>query len=1429
MKGDFSRQTFDPKKHYSAVLMQQGRVQVDADWNEQQAINRYSIETEAKDVIGKCGAPKSEPGFEIDIKDQTNLKIGEGRYYVDGVLCENYKNYEDEANIDYHNQPYLPNPPEIVDLLKNKKATLGIVYLDVWQRHITPLDDPQIQEIALGEADTATRSQTVWQVKVLPVPSSPADVNCCTDLKDWNDLTASSTGKLKVQTAPLSDPNNPCLVPPSSGYQRLENQLYRVEIHHGSDRASGPTFKWSRENGSVVAEITKIEENLHENKSRITVAGLGRDEVLGFASGQWVEIINDELELKGQPGQLKLATVYEANSVIEVDSPIDIANSKFSKGVNLKLHPKIRRWDQNDPLGSTPTATEHGIKIDHSWQDLEGGIEVQFSSGTTYKTGDYWLIPARGVTDKVPGEIEWPRDESDKPREQLPLGIEHHYCRLALIKLVDNKLELLEDCRRQFPPLTEIGRGCCLVTVGKGGDYDNIQEAVDAVGQLQKQNSYDLIKICILPGRYQLDAPVVIEGGKQIIITGCDRQARIFGPSNQPAFQLNECHTIIFDLLQILVKSEQEAILVNKSKRIIVTNCFIRHNASGKGKSNSMPSVSIQAHFVRIRDNVLDSLWIRDGSQDILIQDNEIGIRPSEDAEIALGSLMGLERREGAEGAGIALGNLKQDEKPLNDATGVSQVRILGNNIEYMSNSGISTVAKVESGDQSGIGDVQDLTIAHNRIFRCAREKVDGFFAPDAVGGIVLREVAQVRIYDNYIAENGVGLNRACGIFIYDCEGLNIANNTILDNGYFRERACIYFLGEGTDKDNPWTEQGVSFLVKDHKGNPEEEIIIYSEMGLSCRDIAEIELPSPVTSVSLKLQHEAKYDDKPEIVAFDGENQVASKTMSSKEETLTLSGSGNNKITKIVITTPRQNETLLLHFCFGDKPEPLNEVTTYQAGIVVLGATSTLWKSDNKLNWEQFEQQMGLKQQPAALAASIHDNVVVCPQGQALILLGSGGMSISGNTLTSQSLGQQPPVGLGLNILGRCVAIGNSGVMSLGSGFATVNLAYGFANRVNYNPSIYATQLSQFTDGRVMFHDNQVTLRAAKPTEPLVSNAVALISFDDISLQDNQILSEIAGKGTFMLPNGSFVIIPALLIDVFTFAPTIRASGNRFSELPLGALLSYGSWGWANSATGNQANHCLFIQGLDVINMPNQIWIKTFCPNENEVDSEESEEAVRIFSNKVAETNIVRMEESVRMQTERSTRSKTIEARLRTSLGENHPQVVALREAAAAADSLRQSLETTVIRMQRRPQITTKDWLVLGTVSNSNQDPVAGVRVRLFDNDGLLEGLLSETQTDEYGDFALVYHESDLTKWLDRIDFWQKYCHLVKKNWQTVRQSLRGNFSTSDDRLSDEYDTFSLLPDLYLKVNDAADKQLYVSPDSIRYTFDQIEFFDIRV
>ena len=167
MKGDFSRQTFAARKHYSGVLMQQGRVQLDADWNEQGAIDRYRTETEAVDVIGGCGAPIHAAGFEITTDGKT-LLIGGGRYYVDGLLAEN-----DAGKIAYEDQDKLDLPgadmAAVLTEMKEKGLSAALVYLDVWQRHVTALDDKLLREVALGGPDTTTRLKTVWQVKVLPI------------------------------------------------------------------------------------------------------------------------------------------------------------------------------------------------------------------------------------------------------------------------------------------------------------------------------------------------------------------------------------------------------------------------------------------------------------------------------------------------------------------------------------------------------------------------------------------------------------------------------------------------------------------------------------------------------------------------------------------------------------------------------------------------------------------------------------------------------------------------------------------------------------------------------------------------------------------------------------------------------------------------------------------------------------------------------------------------------------------------------------------------------------------------------------------------------------------------------------------------------------------------------------------------------------
>ena len=61
MNGDLSRSTYLPSNHYSSVRLQQGRVLLDAEWNESADIGMHVDRTTAGDVIGACGAPKHAP------------------------------------------------------------------------------------------------------------------------------------------------------------------------------------------------------------------------------------------------------------------------------------------------------------------------------------------------------------------------------------------------------------------------------------------------------------------------------------------------------------------------------------------------------------------------------------------------------------------------------------------------------------------------------------------------------------------------------------------------------------------------------------------------------------------------------------------------------------------------------------------------------------------------------------------------------------------------------------------------------------------------------------------------------------------------------------------------------------------------------------------------------------------------------------------------------------------------------------------------------------------------------------------------------------------------------------------------------------------------------------------------------------------------
>jgi hypothetical protein len=426
MKGDFSRLTFDPAHPFSRVLMQQGRVLLDADWNELNALLLYYLHELAADVMGPYGGPKAELGFEIAAEGEGDLRVFGGRYYVDGRLAALPPKLDGGAPAPaalYSSQPYLPQPPEL-------PAPPYLVYLDVWEWHLTAFENDAIREKALGGPDTSSRAQIVWQVKAAGealIDKLPGPLTCAGfPVSEFRRALRGRPPLLRARARrPPDADDDPCLTPPDARYRGSENQLYRVEVHRDG---APPTFKWSRENGSVVVLWRKT------RGKDLVVEGI-RDSVRGFAAGDWVELLDDGRELRGEPGTLALLARVEGD-VLTVDPAAVFGD--IAPDPSTLVNARIRRWDQKATSG---VELEQGAvpvkegKGEDGWIELENGIAVQFLDHTPdeayrYRTGDYWLIPARVAT----GDVEWPRLESNPkdPAPRPPYGIRHHYAPLFL-------------------------------------------------------------------------------------------------------------------------------------------------------------------------------------------------------------------------------------------------------------------------------------------------------------------------------------------------------------------------------------------------------------------------------------------------------------------------------------------------------------------------------------------------------------------------------------------------------------------------------------------------------------------------------------------------------------------------------------------------------------------------------------------------------------------------------------------------------------------------------------------------------------------------------------------------------------------------------------------------------------------------------------
>ncbi|MFA6262515.1 MAG: DUF6519 domain-containing protein, partial [Bacteroidia bacterium] len=606
MAGDFSRVRHHPFHDWAAVELKQGAVLLDADFNELVATVDRRLRALASDVLGRATVSQTTPeAFQLSVVAGV-LQLGRGRLYVDGLLAENHgagaaafdpllAEPAFAGPLPITAQPYMPVP------LQPPGGGRCLVYLDVWEREVTALEDPSLLENAVG-VDTSTRLQTVWQARLLSEGVDGASA-CDSSLGAWDALTAPSSGRLSSGTFDVPPSVDPCELPPTGGYRGLENQLYRVEIHDpGPVGDGGATFKWSRENASIGANVVNV-----ISATELELDSLGRDEVLGIAEGDWVEVLDDPREFSlaaGEMRRVQSADPATRRITLSAALPAAMLPGSFPDAAFAgPRHLRVKRWDQRGrvfrtgsqvPVQDLDAAGSGGvINVPGPGTTLllENGVTVSFSTtgAPGFRAGDFWVFAARTADASVEELVAAP-----------PRGVHHHYTRLGFWDVASG---VVTDCRTPWPPA---GGGDCVCSAC-------VTPESHASGQLTIQAAVDRVRdqggtVCLHAGAYPLREPVRIAGATSLAIRGAGPATVVSAEGS--AFVVDGSAAIAIEKLAVVSIGKASAVVLNNAAGVRLSELAIvvlgGNDGTGAGiaLSGLTAGVMVRENFIVARDGV---------------------------------------------------------------------------------------------------------------------------------------------------------------------------------------------------------------------------------------------------------------------------------------------------------------------------------------------------------------------------------------------------------------------------------------------------------------------------------------------------------------------------------------------------------------------------------------------------------------------------------------------------------------------------------------------------------------------------------------------------------------------------------------------------------------------------------------------------------
>ncbi len=1185
---DISRFLLQPKKHYTGARLQQGRVILDSDFNEEAQLDDEEQRSVLRDLIGPTGSP--DDGFAAALAagdevipqavsfngappvDVLPYRLHSGTIYVGGLRFVQEEReiggLSGGESVPFQREFLQIGPAEAPRAQAGQTHT-QLAYLHAWEQCVTPTEDEEFRERALGGLDTSTRLRRMARVIVDEVDNGEDCFAAWAAVRqrietatsgtfDASGVQLESSARLRITFEPgeALDACAPCSPDDPGRYLGAANQAVRIMM------VAPDQYVWAFDNASPVYRVRAGE--LGAGDVRVEMLTSPRDEahwplrntVVEFLP--WGALLENGQKVADEPGIF-----------LRVDEGYDPDSNSFglSAADALQLQALTREWDaahpdrallpnDNDPNGRYLFARLwHRLDdaADPVLLDVNGthdlllrqGLRPEFSGAGN--PGDYWVAAVRPNTPHT--IVPW---DLTQLGGVAPHGPRHFYAPLSLITFRPpgpgehanaEVVESIDDCRLPFRPLVDRD-GCCTHSVGDGvtsiGDYSSVQDAVD---NLPQQGG----KVCILPGTYSEE--VVIDRD-DVTVEGCGPQTRISTPAgDNPAaalFQINGSRVTIRELtlatngrIGVLVSDEQPLPSRDITLERLEISADQREGLDGHTRSainvRGGENVVIRDCHLSMDGSVSDDSIVFVRGADILVEGCSMESLPPADSSSAWGGL-----QVGGDSQRVMI-------RRNHIAGGVGHGITLGSLIWVA-----ETSTRTDFGAGAGLQDTQDPCGPTGSTAEPVQVE-DIRFDPKTAG-----DLEDIKIIDNRIegmSGNGISVLTMLpladdgGADLITTDRISIESNRIVDNVDQSSSLRDNSPASKTKKLEPGEEEAFGKFVVSEV--PPAGIVLVDGEFMTIRDneIRDngVGDPEPISGI---------------CVIF-----------------------GNS----VVIESNRIQNNGLRQSASMPTADPTRAgVFVSLAGIASDQPTQDL--SDT-----------------LGSSLRIVGNVVEHPNGRALAARATGPMLIEGNYLLSlgnNASAQQPGVAHAVSIV------------NAGRPWESVDLQAGEPSESRWlMPQRTLEYLQRDSDpagaearighgGRVLFNNNHVTLRWLEPSNVASGLAtgfsVGICSLDDVTCNGNQFAINVEDPGTKKSGDSVFNRQPRISAHVVLVGATTAAGHNRVSEGVNDALISIlALGGLLVSSTSNTTTHLSFASTCN-----------TFTPNSDQPPSEAPGERV---------------------------------------------------------------------------------------------------------------------------------------------------------------------------------------------------------------------------